>query len=385
MKLWFLLILGVLLSASANLPPRQYYADIPFNSREDLERIVNKGYDVGGVNYEKKRITLIVHESDMEGLRSEQVLDKRAIPLAPDALFKKPEQVVSFLIDRELKYPHLASLEVIGKSTEGRDIYAIKLTARFVVSPTPKPVLLIDAMHHAREVMTPEVALDIVDYLTKNYETDPDVRKWMNDYVIWVVPMLNPDGNNKVWNSQSMWRKNTRNGHGVDINRNYDYDFGKCQGSSSSTSSDIYRGTAPASEPETQAITALATRIKPKFAISYHSFSEIVIYPFGCSPKKIPDADRTRYEGIGSDLAKKLVRDSGSGGYDPGTSYELLYNVDGGSIDWMYNTLKTYAFVIEINSTEQGFQPSYKQWRDITVERQREGWKFILNKMGETH
>lgn len=181
-----------------------------------------------------------------------------------------------------------------------------------------------------------------------------------------------------------MWRKNTRGGYGVDVNRNYPEAWGSCNGSSSNKNDDTYRGSGPGSEPETVALTQLAERIRPRMNISYHSFSEIVIYPFGCSPKHVPSPDRTIYEGLGRELASKLVRDSGQGSYNPGTSYELLYNVDGGSIDWMYAKFKTLSFVIEMNGDSLGFQPSYAQWRDITVQRQRAGWQFMLDKMETT-
>lgn len=362
------------LSASA----KEFYVTVPASGAEDLKKLVEQGYDVGGIDVEKKTATLVVHES--QSLRGLRVLSKREIG-RPDALYKKPVDIERTLLQVADYYPHLVTVEKIGRTHDGRDIMAAHIASKFVSSTEPKKAVVFDAMHHAREIMTPEVALDIVDYLTKNYATDPQVQKWVNSYDIWVVPMVNPDGNHKVWNGSSMWRKNVLNGYGVDNNRNYPYEWNSCAGSSGSTSSDTYRGPSPASEPETQALMNLVKRVKPMFNISYHSYSEIVIYPFGCSPKKIPSPDREVYEGVGKDLAKKLVRDSGSGTYTAGTSYELLYNVDGGSIDWMYAANKTMAFVIEINSGSQGFQPSFTTWRDKTVEKQRKGWQYILERM----
>src|SRR5690606_10153735 len=116
-----------------------------------------------------------------------------------------------------------------------------------------------------------------------------------------------------------------------------------------------YRGSDPGSEPETKALMHLAEAIAPKIHISYHSFSEMVIYPFGCSPERIPVQHRSRYESMGRSLASKLVRDSGAGTYRAGTTYELLYNADGGAPDYMYQKFKTLSFVIEINASSQGF------------------------------
>ncbi len=377
MKIFFGLLISSVLSA-VPLQSRQVYVDVPYKGPEGVKSLVTQGLDIVGVDLEKKIVTLLVEKQQLANLRSLKVLAKREL-LAPDSAYKKPSDVEQFLLSTEQAYPDLAVVESIGKSVEGRNIYAIHLSNHKIRSP--KPSVLFDAMHHAREIMTPEVALDIVDYLTKNYATNDQVKKWMDSYSIWVVPMVNPDGNNEVWTSQSMWRKNNQGGYGVDINRNYPYAWNSCNGSSGSKSSETYRGDKPASEPETNALMDLAKKINPIFNVSYHSTSEIVIYPFGCNPKHIPAPDQKTYEEVGKELAKRLVRDSGSGSYKAGTSYELLYNVDGGSIDWMYTSNKIMSFVIEMNSSSQGFQPSYKKWRDSTVNRQRAGWMYILDRM----
>jgi hypothetical protein len=184
--------------------------------------------------------------------------------------------------------------------------------------------------------------------------------------------MFNVDGNNKMWTENSMWRKNTRGGYGVDINRNYPTGWNSCNGSSSYQSAQDYRGTSPASEPETQAMMNLVGSIKPVFNISYHSYSEIVIYPFGCRPRKTPTTEAV--EQIGAEIGQKL-------NYKPGTAWELLYNADGGDIDWMYTEHQVIPFVIEVNSTSQGFHPDYSQWRDKTVNRNRAGWMHLFARL----
>jgi hypothetical protein len=86
-------------------------------------------------------------------------------------------------------------------------------------------------------------------------------------------------------------------------------------------------------------------------------------------------------EKIGKELASKLKKDDGKGTYTAGTAPDLLYSVDGGDIDWLYAVAQVIPFVIEVNSTSQGFQPSYSKWRDLTVRNQRDGWKYILGRM----
>lgn len=379
MKQWMAFGLTVFLVGNQYIPAREYYVRLPFEGRESIEKWVAEGYDLGGINRKEKRFTLVVPEERMETFRGMRTLGFDLIR-KPDDGYRTPEEVDTYVHDLEKAFPQLVRVESIGKSSEGRDIWGVKLSNDFVSNGTPKPTIVFDAMHHAREVMTTEITFDIMEYLTSQYGTDPKVTKWMNENEIWVVPMVNPDGNNRVWTQYSMWRKNT-NGSGVDVNRNYPYGWNTCNGSSSSPASDIYRGKSAGSETETQALMGLIARVQPKYNISYHSFSEIVIYPFGCSPQKVQDPDAKIYIKNGKELASRLKTDSGSGSYDPGTSYELLYNVDGGSIDWMYTQHKVMSYVIEVNSDSQGFQPSYSRWRDVTVKKQREGWQFLLDQM----
>ena len=381
MKQWLVLAATLVLLGNQTHAKRFYYVDIPMGSHADIASLRMQGLDVAGIDLERGIVSLVLEEKELKRTRDLGAVAIRELDRL-DEEYKTPSELESILIEAEKNYPHLVRRESIGKSVEGREIWAVALTHKFSKSQEPKKTMLVDSMHHAREVMTVEVAIDIIDYLTKNYESDEKVKKWMDSYEIWVVPMLNPDGNDRVWNSDRMWRKNAQGGYGVDVNRNYPYSWAKCNGSSGSKFSDTYRGASEGSEPETQALMSLVRRIQPKFNLSYHSYSELVIYPFGCSPEKVPSPDAKIYLETGKELARKLVRDSGSGSYKAGTSYELLYNVDGGSIDWMYGKEKVMSFVVELNGSGQGFQPNYKKWRDSTVERQRAGWMYLLDQMG---
>ena len=117
------------------------------------------------------------------------------------------------------------------------------------------------------------------------------------------------------------------------------------------------------------------SKVRPVFDISYHSYSELVIYPLGCSPERT--SNKAVVEKIGKELAKKLD-------YTPGTAWELLYNADGGDIDWMYDEYQVIPYVIELNSRRQGFHPRYNKWRDKTVERNRVGWQHLLRRLSKS-
>ncbi len=300
-----------------------------------------------------------------------------------DERYLNPAKINHLILTLSEKHPELMEVVQIGKSNQGAPVYAVRISTKENLAS--KPAILIDGMHHAREVMTTEVTTDMIRYLVENYanEETPWVADWVNHIAIWIIPQLNPDGNAIVWSSNNWWRKNARADddkiYGVDLNRNYPYRWGQCNGSSGSRGNDTYRGNAEASEPETQAIMALASRENIIMNLSYHSYSELVIAPFGChnhlSPENIIVKD------IGQTLAGLLKKDSGRGTYTYGTGWEILYPVDGDSVSWMHQELNAPSYVIEINGKSQGFQPNYEVWRDKTVQGQRAGWQFLLNRI----
>ncbi|WP_394828427.1 M14 family zinc carboxypeptidase [Pendulispora albinea] len=363
-----------------------------------MQYLQNRGFDVAGVDLPASEADVILTDYEVAELTRQgmklvrhQSLTAEDALLAPDPQYKTPAEIDTLIHQLAASKPAIASVKSIGKSREGRDIWAIKITKDVNQHSANKPVILFNAMHHAREVMSPEVALDTIEQLLTNYGTNADVTHWVDSNEIWVVPMLNVDGNNKVWTTDSMWRKNTRgcpssgscpSGTGVDINRNYPYKWGACNGSSGSASSETYRGPSAGSEPETNVLMNFVASIRPVFDISYHSYSELIIYPYGCQGVQAPTRDVLR--SVADAMAAKLPRDSGSGRYTPGTSWETLYAVDGGDIDWMYNKYSVAAYVIELNSSAQGFQPAYNTWRNRTVTKARGAWQTLLTRLDES-
>lgn len=387
MRLAFLVlaVAVVLLGAGrASSTPDYYMVRIAWTGPQAVGELAARGFDIAGVDLEAKEFSVVtdmVGLKQLKNIRGIKTLSSKFVVETLDTSYKKPSDIETALKKIAFDYPNLAVTDVIGRSTDGRDIYAIKLTDRFFIPDHEKPTVLIDAMHHAREVMTPEVALDIADYLTSKFATDPKVQEWLRLNEIWIVPMLNPDGNNRVWTNSSMWRKNTRGGYGVDNNRNYPQFWGSCNGSSGNTGAEDYRGPNSASEPETKALMDLATRIKPVVNLTLHSASEMVLYPYGCPNQSLPAAQGATIKKIAAEMGRKLVRDSGNGTYAVGTPPDLLYPADGGSIDWMFAKLGALSFVIEMNSTNQGFQPSFSRWRDATVQKMRPGWQYLLDRI----
>lgn len=396
------LALGVLLLASQTWGASTYHSkqtlnrwvmDLPLNpvlSRAQLEYIHLSGIDLAGLNLNTQQAELIVTEDEIRdlefnGIRGQLVeqIVQGFLPIGLDPRYYSPEKIETKLKDLHSKYPKLTRLEEIGKSIRGKSIYALLL------SDTPdkddpkaaeKPAVLFDGMHHAREVMSPEIPMDVAETLLAEYSADSaEAKSWLSQFKIWIVPMLNVDGNGIVWSGDLWWRKNAhadgQNVYGVDINRNYPYKWGACNGSSSSNNRDDYRGPSAGSEPETQAIAALAQNERPIIAASYHSFSELVLYPYGCDGEFTIEKDL--FSTIGKELADLVPSDSNpQQPYTPGTPWDLLYSVDGDSIGYLYGQFGTLAFVFEIN---QSFQPKY-ELREPTVLKHRKAWKHLLNR-----
>ena len=140
----------------------------------------------------------------------------------------------------------------------------------------PKPVFVLMAGIHAREIATPEIALRLAEWLTQNYGRDADATWLVDQHEIWVLPTTNPDGHwyvelgTQVDNGDEpwLWRKNGHayssgawpptafDHHGVDLNRNFDFHWGT-QGVEWDPRSQTYPGPSAASEPETQAVQNL--------------------------------------------------------------------------------------------------------------------------------
>ena len=164
--------------------------------------------------------------------------------------------------------------------------------------------------------------------------------------------VANPDGYQYTFDHERLWRKNLRDnngdgqitgGDGVDPNRNFNehwnYDN---EGSSTITSSDTYRGTAAASEPETQAMHGCIDRIKPKLHVNFHSFGPLILYPQGWQVGT-PDADNPIYAALGGTDANPAIA-----GFDPGLSADELYVTNGETTDYADIDAGTISFTPEL-------------------------------------
>jgi hypothetical protein len=196
--------------------------------------------------------------------------------------------------------------------------------------------------NHAREWTSFEVPMESLKQYLEGYGKDERLTKLVNGREVWFVPMVNPDGVAFSQNKTRYWRKNRRNvdgrAFGVDLNRNYGYKWGNV-GASSSPTSDTYHGTGPFSEPETTAIKELAEKEKFQASVSFHSYSELNLYPFGYG-YNIPCDD--------TPVLKKLANEMSQFNKYTSKNSAELYPAMGDSDDWLYGANKTLAFTVEL-------------------------------------
>jgi hypothetical protein len=262
-------------------------------------------------------------------------------------------------------YPALADTIHIGKAygPTFRSITAIKISDNVTVDEN-EPEVLIMGNHHARELMSVEIPLMFAQYLLQNYGTDPVVTNYVNTREIFIIPIVNPDGlayvqANHSGSSDFWWRKNRRNNgtnFGVDLNRNYSFQWGYDNiGSSPTTSSDVYRGPSAFSEPETQAIKNFCAHRHFTCFLSYHSYGDLLLYPWGYFDGFTPD--QKVYAALGAELA------AGTGYAVGNAALGTIYITNGDSDDWAYGDTATknriFGFTPEVNtSAEGGFAPA---------------------------
>ncbi|MFQ3611413.1 MAG: M14 family zinc carboxypeptidase [Fimbriimonadales bacterium] len=257
--------------------------------------------------------------------------------------------------------PRLVQMLTIGQSVEGRPIYALRLTKdprRARVYPN-RPQVVLNSCQHAREWITVSVALYLAHALVAGYTNDTRIQQLLDRLEVYIVPVVNPDGYEFSWTTNRLWRKNRRylgtnsSGqplYGVDLNRNWGYQWGGV-GSSNQRSSEIYRGPAPFSEPETYSLSRWMMSLPTLRAhIDIHSYSQLILYPWGFTGE-LPPFDPV-FARVGSAMQSAIQSVYGLF-YTVGPIYTTIYPASGGMTDWVFGVRGALSFTYELRDTGQ--------------------------------
>ena len=258
--------------------------------------------------------------------------------------------------------PELAALRVLGTSVQGREIVALKVTANAPHVPDgARPAVLYMSGQHAREWIGLEVNRQLMQVFLDGYGVDPEVTELLDTRELWFLLAANPDGYQHTFDpAHRLWRKNLRDNDGdgritaadgVDLNRNFPAHWAHDDvGSSPQPASETYRGAAPASEPETQAVVDLLDRVPFTFMVSYHSVAQLLLYPIGWMEHG-RSADTGIFEALAGSPDAPAID-----GYVPVPSWRL-YKTNGETCDYAYSERRVLCFTPEMSDggSGQGF------------------------------
>ncbi|MBA2949101.1 M14 family metallopeptidase [Streptomyces himalayensis] len=285
-----------------------------------------------------------------------------------DSKYHNYAEMTAEIDQRIAQYPNIMSKRVIGKSYQGRDIVAVKISDN-VATDEAEPEVLFTHHQHAREHLTVEMALYLLKEFGEDYGSDSRITNAVNGREIWILPDLNPDGGEYdiATGSYRSWRKNRQPNSGssyvgTDLNRNWAYRWGCCGGSSGSTSSDTYRGPSAESAPEVKVVAdfvrsrVVGGKQQITAGIDFHTYSELVLWPYGYTYSDtatgMTQDDRDAFAAVGGKMAA-------SNGYTAEQSSDL-YITDGSIDDWLWGSQKIFGYTFEMypsSSSGGGFYP----------------------------
>jgi len=276
--------------------------------------------------------------------------------------------------------PQIVELRELGRSVENRPIWALRLGER---RGSTRKILFLGC-HHAREWLAVEVPYRLAEYLVTHANQNP-VQQWLTEGEIWVAPMVNPDGHEYSRTQDRLWRKNRRpnpdGSFGIDPNRNYGYMWGTLNVSTSShvPSDETYVGPYAFSEPETRAVRDLIARELFRGVITYHSFSQLILYPWGYTSRPITAPASPNQMVELAQRMQRLIRDVHDATYTPQQSSQL-YPTAGDTTDWTYGIYQIPSFTIELRprtQAEGGFILPPEQIQPTWEENQPAALEFI--------
>lgn len=279
------------------------------------------------------------------------------------AAYQRYPEMVAALDALIASHRQIAARVVLGRSVQDREIVGVRISNIPDRICLDRPGVALVGVHHAREWIAMEVPFLIARYLIEQYGSDPAVTRLVDTRELWVIPCLNPDGLEWSHAADRYWRKNMRDndgdgrfgeqGDGVDLNRNYARGFGG-EGSSGDPSSETYRGPRALSEPESAAYAALFQRRPFDTSLSYHNFSQLVLYPWGDS--NVVSPDHALFSALGQSMASAIYAVHGKT-YTPQRAAQL-YLASGDSDDHLYAYNRVAAFTIELRppSSNPGFE-----------------------------
>lgn len=316
---------------------------IGFSSPEELTHLVEMGLDIDAVHKDYLIAYLSPQEFDLVKSKGFEIM---RIPnyakLMADSLWEATkdsrnpmgayhtyEELTAELDSIAIEHPAICWLESIGQSVQGRELWFMKISDNVSQEEDEPEFKYISTMHGDEPVGT-ELLMYLINYLVDNYGTDSLVTYLVDNTEIWIMPLMNPDGN-------ALHQR--YNANGEDLNRNFPDPI------TDSTN------TPEGREPETQAVMNFCFGQSSVSSANFHTGALVVNYPWDCQYLLTPDDDlfieiSLVYSRLNPPMYNSSVFDSGI------TNGAQWYIIHGGMQDWNYNWLACNEVTIELYDTK---------------------------------
>ena len=357
---------GLDLEHGMYLPNRLYIGDLATWELDRLESL--------GLEYEVLIPDVVAHYKSQQPQRQQLICQQfdhdYALPQNFDfgsmGGYLTYQEMIDMLDAMANQFPGLISVRApVGteQTHQGRELQWVRISDNPDVDED-EPEILYTALHHAREPMSMMQMMYYMWYILENYSGNSEIKYLVDNTEMYFIPCVNPDG--YIYNHSiepdggGLWRKNMRDNNGddvflekddgVDLNRNYAFQWGlDDEGSSSHPGSNVYRGEAAFSEPETRAVRDFISDHDFLFALNYHAYGNFLLIPWGFNGVHNPDS--IAFVNYGELMAIE-------NGYEIGTTEETLgYLTNGVASDWMYASHDIVAITPELGDEEVGFWP----------------------------
>ncbi|MBK6346613.1 MAG: carboxypeptidase regulatory-like domain-containing protein [Bacteroidales bacterium] len=355
----------------------RFVARIESPGVHDLSEFLKTGYDIASFA-PGRYIDLVINQQELLNLQTRGYALKitqtetqvRANMIAGKALagYRTYSDLYTELLNLQTAHPDICKLYDIGESrgkeytgaaynSYKHEVWAMKISDN-VATEEDEPCIFYMGEHHAREPISLEVAMYILNHIVSNYGTDPAITSSVNNKQIWFMPLVNPNGHKIVTDEVDLWwRKNIRDNNGnsaidggttdgVDLNRNYGWEWGG-EGTSTNPADITYCGPSGFSEPETMAMKNMIDQHHFVAGITYHSYSELVLFPYGYSTGAFAP-DHNSLQALAVSMANTIPAEGG-GYYTPDKS-SGLYPASGVTDDYAYGEHGIFSYTIELGT-----------------------------------
>ncbi|KXN72301.1 peptidase M14, carboxypeptidase A, partial [Conidiobolus coronatus NRRL 28638] len=249
------------------------------------------------------------------------------------------------------KHSSIAKSFDVGKTYKGQTIRGVKISKG---NGSNKKAWILHGGIHSREWITVSTVSYLMDQLITQSESNSKIKNLLNNFDVYLIPVVNVDGYEHTRTQDRYWRKNLQpipgtQCTGVDLNRNWDYQWSN---SGKDPCKEDYPGTGAFTAPETSNLAKFISNVPNKSVyIDVHAYGNMWMYPYGY---KCDQAETSSELHTLSQIATKAMVQEGGPQFKYGSICKTIYPALGSSVDWGYGVAKVkYPFAVELKGSPE--------------------------------